>query len=405
MARPPLPIGTAGRFKTKRDGRVWRSTCQFRDFDGEVRKVSRWADTKMQAENRLREAIRDRQVETADISPDMRVPDVATRWFAELAEQVDLGNRSGTTVDTYRHRWDKLVQPRVKDFRIRELSTGRADRILQDINRTHSASTARTCRTVLSGICGLAVRYGALKANPIREARPVEEGRRKAPPRALTVVEALDILRQFDADEVAARQDLPDIARYYAGTGNRTGEGLAIRWEHIDFTDKVAYVEGNVVWINGRGLTVNEGKTAMAERSVPLADWLVDMLRDRRARVASQAGIAVEEVSGWVFPNIYGGLRQANNMRRDWRAFRDRHDIGEWFTPRTWRRTVATLLTDKLPTREASDVLGHSKVSQTIDTYVGRKAVSRRPAAVLAALDGRVVAPGEHGKDGSKTEP
>jgi integrase len=91
-------------------------------------------------------------------------------------------------------------------------------------------------------------------------------------------------------------------------------------------------------------------------------------------------------------------------MRRDWRAFRDRHDIGEWFTPRTWRRTVATLLTGSLPTREASDVLGHSKVSQTIDTYVGRKAVSRRPATVLAALDGRVVARGEQAKDGSKAE-
>jgi integrase len=49
---------------------------------------------------------------------------------------------------------------------------------------------------------------------------------------------------------------------------------------------------------------------------------------------------------------------------------------------------VATLLTDQLPTREASDLLGHSKVSQTTDTYVGRKAVSRRPADVLAALGG-----------------
>ncbi|GAA1242005.1 hypothetical protein GCM10009676_29030 [Prauserella halophila] len=75
-------------------------------------------------------------------------------------------------------------------------------------------------------------------------------------------------------------------------------------------------------------------------------------------------------------------------MRRDRRAFRDRHDIGTWFTPRTFRNTVATLVTDALPAREASDLLGHWRFSQTTDTYVGRMAVSRRPAEVLDALGG-----------------
>jgi integrase len=169
---------------------------------------------------------------------------------------------------------------------------------------------------------------------------------------------------------IAVRQDLPDIARYFAGTGNRTGETLAIRWESIDFTTKVARVEGNLVRVKGEGIRVNDGKTAMAKRSIPLADWLVDLLRDRRQRIAERGGIPAEELTGWVFPNSQGGLREANNMRRDWRAFRDRHGLGDWFTPYTFRRTVATLLTDKLPTREASDLLGHSKISQTTDTYV-----------------------------------
>jgi integrase len=69
----------------------------------------------------------------------------------------------------------------------------------------------------------------------------------------------------------------------------------------------------------------------------------------------------------------------------------------DWFTPYTFRRTVATLLTDKLPTREASDLLGHSRISQTTDTYVGRKITSRNAADVLAALGGP--------KTGSSTEP
>jgi integrase len=405
MARPPLPIGTAGRFKTKRDGRRWVSTCGFRDFDGEVRKVSRWGDTQTQAENRLREAIRDRRVEGAEISSETLVPNVATVWFTELREHVELGNRSATTVDTYMHRWTKLVQPRVKSFRVRELLPGRVDRILQDVNKSHSASTARTCRAVLSGICAVAVRHGALKTNPVREARPIEDRKRRSAPRALAVDEALHMLELFDDDEIAARQDLPDIARYLAGTGNRTGESLAVRWEDIDFGAKIASVVGNVVWVNGEGLVVNEGKTAMAERGVALADWLVSMLLDRRTRVATRLGCASEEVTGWVFPNTQGGLRHPSNLRRDWRAFRDRHELGSWFTPKTWRRTVGTILTDTLPAREASDVLGHSKVSLTLDIYVGRRAPSRRPAEVLAALGGPVISERRQGNDGSKPEP
>lgn len=80
----------------------------------------------------------------------------------------------------------------------------------------------------------------------------------------------------------------------FAGTGTRTGETLAIRWEAIDFDTKVAYIEGNQVWIKGKGLAINDGKTAMARRPIPLADWLADLLHDRRQRIAEHCGIAAE---------------------------------------------------------------------------------------------------------------
>lgn len=110
-----------------------------------------------------------------------------------------------------------------------------------------------------------------------------------------------------------------------------------------------------------------------------------------------EAGVKPEELIGWVFPNSKGSLMEANNLRREWRAFREWHGIGSWFTPRTFQRTVATLVADALPAREASDMLGHSRVSQTTDTYVGRMAPSRKPAEVLRVLGGS--------KNGSKAAP
>jgi integrase len=213
----------------------------------------------------------------------------------------------------------------------------------------------------------------------------------------LTLDETRQILEIFDTDNIAIRQDLPDIARYLAGTGHRTGEILAIRWEAINLADKTITIDGNLVRIKGHGLTINHGKTAMATRTIPLTDWLVELLTDRRQRMAALGSSTPEDLTGWVFPNSQGGLREASNLRRDWRAFRNRHNLGAWFTPYTFRRTVATLLTDKLTAREASDLLGHSRISQTTDTYVGRKISSRNPTHILSALG--------DSKNGSSTEP
>ncbi|TWH18545.1 site-specific integrase [Prauserella rugosa] len=386
MGRPPLPVGTYGEIKTKWDGSRGMASCQFRDLDGKVRKVRAWAQSPSKAANKLRERLRDRKISMGELSAESKVVDVAERWLSEFRDMVDAGKRSGTSYDTYEHRWRTLVKPRVVGLSVMELTTGRVDKIIQDIDGEYSASTARTCRAVVSGICGLAVRHGALSVNPVREARPVENGKRKKRPRALTVEEAIKIFETADGDEVARRHDLPDIMRYFAGTGTRTGETLAIRWETIDFDEKIAWVESNAIRSKLTGRTVNDGKTNNAERGIPMADWLVEMLLDRRARVAAMVGVEPEEMCGWVFPSTTGTLRENSNMRRDWRAFRDRHKIGDWFTPRTFRRTVATVLTDELPAREAADILGHSRVSQTTDTYVGRNLVSRHAAAVLNAL-------------------
>lgn len=56
----------------------------------------------------------------------------------------------------------------------------------------------------------------------------VESGKKR--PRALTLDEILEIFDKSDHDEIAIRHDLPDIMRYFGGTGTRTGETIAIRW-------------------------------------------------------------------------------------------------------------------------------------------------------------------------------
>ena len=63
--------------------------------------------------------------------------------------------------------------------------------------------------------------------------------------------------------------------------------------------------------------------------------------------------------------------------------------LGQKIKTHTYRKTLATLMDDAgLPTRKASDQLGHSRTSQTQDAYFGRKRLATGAASVLDGVIG-----------------
>lgn len=388
MPRPPMPLGTHGKIRTYPTSTGWRATTKFRDFDGATRTVERWGKTKAAAVRALKEALRDRTPPAgADgITPDTRFKDAAALWLEEFQRAVDSGRRSPTSKETYANRLHNLVLPAVGELRVRELTVPRLGRVVAAAQDLHSSSTAKTVRTILSGVCGLAVRHGALPANPVRDVAPLEGKKRKA--RALALDELTDLLAKLDADEIAARHDLPDLARWYAGTGERTGEGLAVHWHHLDLHAGTVAWGGGLIRVKGEGQRINFGKTDVSERALPLSAWLVDMLRERRAKLAERFGVDQADLRGPVFPNSLGGLRDKHNTLARWREFRERAGYS-WVTFRTFRRSVATLLDEAgLSARQIADQLGHSKISTTQDVYMARRVTSRKAADALEAVKG-----------------
>ena len=70
-------------------------------------------------------------------------------------------------------------------LRVREVGTPAVDRTLKAISAKAGPGAAKTTRSVLSGMFRLAVRHGAVNANPVREAAPISAPR-KSRVRALT---------------------------------------------------------------------------------------------------------------------------------------------------------------------------------------------------------------------------
>jgi integrase len=156
-------------------------------------------------------------------------------------------------VRLYRAQLANHVRPALGAIRLREITTPRLDAFLLSVRKWHGVPTAKTARTVVSGVMGLAVRHGAVKVNPTREVTRINASRKRMP-RALTTEERERWIAQLEADEDAVREDLPDLTRFMLATGVRIGEALAVSWDEIDLPHALVTIEWNLVRVTGEGL-------------------------------------------------------------------------------------------------------------------------------------------------------
>jgi integrase len=382
MGRPPLPLGTYGQIRHYRqtDGN-WNARTLFRDYDGVTRPVYRQGRTKAGAERRLVECLRDRVriVSGADVTPDTRVDALAEAWLEEIRSN----SPSPNTLTIYRGTLDRHVIPALGRLRVRELTVSLLDKHLKALATKSGSGTARTARSVLSGMCGMATRHDAMERNPIREVAKITAPKKpQGKVRALTVAESKQLRALLTYDEKAVARDLPDLVGMMAATGMRIGEASAVTWEALDLEAATVEVRGTVIRTKGvDGLYIKpEPKTKAGYRTLRIPSWAVAMLRERRKRVQDVAPDTP------VFLTPRGRLRDPSNTQADLREAFEAAGF-DWATSRVFRRTVATMMDDAgLSGRQAADQLGHANPSMTTDVYMGRNRIADTAAPVLEQL-------------------
>ena len=405
--RPPMPIGTWGKInRTEVRPGFWFAETYVRDADGVTRRVRRYSpggvDRKGAAAERelvAHLAKRDRTPSGGDIAADTTIADLWTAYRAHLTEQ-------GRAPKTF-ERYDvvaKRITTGLREVRLREASTQRLDRFLRAVEK-HSPADAKTARTILTGMFKLAVRYGVLDVNPVRETQAADvTPKRKA--RAFTATELAQVVKDVSSStlpcvrlltaaekrakveldpagaptiaEYCAAADLEDPVTMLAATGVRISELLGIRWGDIDFDARTVTVRSKVVRAAGQGLQLVEAEDDVKNRDriLELPAFAVSMLRRRKlAQPPNELGV--------VFASAAGGLRDPNNTTKQWRRVRRALGI-DWVSPHTFRKTVATLIDDAgLSARVAADQLGHARASTTQDWYMARGRVHPEVAAVI----------------------
>jgi integrase len=405
VGRKPLPIGEWGLIRTYPMGQdskgkpKWvKAVAQYRDFDGVTRQVQASGKSATQATQNLRQKLQNRTLagRHGDLTAMTRFADAADLWISKVDEMVAEGRRSPGTVDTYRRQLKNHILPAMGEVRLGEATTPLVDKVVGAIKADVSAATAKSCRSVISGVMGLAVRYGAVMANPVREVERIE-AKPTREPRALTMEERVELLKQLQEDEKARRRDLPDLVFFMLATGVRIGEALAVVWSEVDLDAGTVRITSTLVRVKGEGLLRKGTKSRAGERTLPLPASAVALLQRR-----FMTGARLDQP---VFPSVDGGFRDPANVRRELREARGKQTLA-WITSHTFRKTAATILDEAaLSARLVADQLGHSRPSMTQDVYMGRRAVDSQAALALEAALRGIAALGEkHGKSMAKEE-
>lgn len=216
---------------------------------------------------------------------------------------------------------------------------------------------------VLHKALGQAVRDGLIPRN-VTEAMKVPQMRRKEIT-PLTTEETKRLIEAACGDRFEALYVLA------VTTGMRQGELLALKWDDVDLEHEVLRVRRTLTRLKGT-YTLGEPKTSKSRRSVKLTTIDTEALRihlSRQLEEIDRTGSLYED-QGLVFateadtPVNPTNLRQRSFSRLLGRAKLPQirfHDL---------RHTCATLLLGRnVNPKIVSEMLGHSSISITLDTY------------------------------------
>lgn len=266
----------------------------------------------------------------------------------------------------------RIVLARLEPQHLQRLYAGRLD-------AGQSPSSVRRLHAVLHRGFGDAARWGMVGRNIVDLVKPPRSVRREM--QALSPEQSRRFL------DATARDRMGALYVLALTTGARQGELLAIRWRDADLDAGTLQVRGSLQR-QPEGLAIVEPKTPGSRRQIALTRNAVEALRRHRVAQAKERlalGAAWED-NDFVFANEVGRPMDVRNLMR--RSFLPL--LKEAGLPRIrfhdLRHTAATLLMGQsVHAKVVAEMLGHSRISTTLDLYSHVTPTMQRQAA--EALD------------------
>lgn len=282
-------------------------------------------------------------------------------WLPYWLEQIIKPRRTPTTWAKYETHVRRYLVPQLGKKTLERLSVRDVRTALKAIAVASSSATAKESHKVLRSAMSAACREELIARNVVSlvEAPKVDPYEGKL----WTLEETLAFI-------LTARRDPLYAAFMLAiGLGLRRGELVGLRWQDIDLDGRTLRVRKQ--WQRVRGEYYEADTKNRRKRTLPLPMLCVAPLRWQRIRqqvMRDKAGADWHETD-LVFTTRTGRSVEGSNVLRSFQRLSAKAGVPR-IRVHDARHGAATLLaTGNVHPRVAMEILGHSKISVTMDVY------------------------------------
>jgi integrase len=153
--------------------------------------------------------------------------------------------------------------------------------------------------------------------------------------------------------------------------GLRQGEVLGLHWQDVDLEKGCVVVSQALQRQRGAGLVFTETKTDRSRRAIALPSPLVAALKEHRVRQLEErlaAGSHWRDM-GLVFSSSVGTPLEPRNLFRNFKALLKKARLPDVRFHDLRHSAASLMLAQGVPLRVVMEVLGHSSISLTANTY------------------------------------
>jgi integrase len=351
------------------DGR-WRAavTVGF-DADGkQIRKIFT-KPTRHEVQDELTKALREQQLGLPIVSEKQTTAKFLDHWL----EQVVKSRVRPKTLRTYSDLVKKHISPAIGDVPLGKLSPQKVREFLNaKLESGLSPRTVKHLLVTLRGALGVAVKDGQIPRNVAALVDPPRAPRPQV--QAFAPDEARAFLDAVRGDRLEA------VYTVAVAVGMRQGEILGLKWTDVNLETGMLTVRAALQRVDRKLIQV-EPKSTTSRRPVNLPSACLNALTRHKAKQDEErawAGSRWQE-TGYVFTTRVGTPMDARDLLRGYyRITRPKTKPGQEPVKLPFpsirfhdlRHSTATiLLAQGVPARYITELLGHSQVSFTMQTY------------------------------------
>ena len=336
-----------GSIYRRKDGR-WAASISI----GGRRRQTFYGKTRVEVQEKMQQALYEQQRGTLVTGKQTKLADFLNQWLEEIKRP---GPLKPLSYVVYRDILDLHLIPALGHIAIGKLPPQHVQRLYTaKAEEGLAPATIHRIHGVLHGALKLAVEWNLVARNVCDVVKPPQPGKRDY--RVLTKDEAKQLLA------VARDHWLEPVLILAITTGMRLGEILALHWEDIDFEHKVLVVRHTVAYVKGVGMQEGTPKTSKSHAAIALPGITLSALAQHRATHPALP-------SALIFCRPNGDYYTQSTVRFCFNRLLEQaglphirfHDL---------RHSAATFLLGMgVPMKIVQDILRHSNISMTADTY------------------------------------